>query len=51
MAAQRGFVREDGRGQSRAGGVAGAISDSTPMCSDHSRWVSQGGGRLSGVVT
>ena len=48
---QRGFGREDGRGQSRAGGVAGAISDSTPMCSDRSRWLSHGEGRLSGVVT
>ena len=41
---QRGFVRQEGRGQIRVAGDDGTLSDSITMCDDHSHWLSQGKG-------
>lgn len=41
---QRGFVRQEGRGQIRVAGDDGTLSDSITMCGGHSHWLSQGKG-------
>lgn len=46
---QRGFVREEGRGQIRVAGGDGTLSDSITMCGDHSNWLSQGKGGVQVV--